>query len=98
MALRLYFLPPLASYSTAVFALQAVACVLNAVVLGFLAWWLWRGARWAALGASVLLLADALMIMQPGMADLERVVFGLTLLCGAVIASLLARPEAMKLL
>lgn len=98
VGLRLYFLPPVAGYSSSVFALQAVVCGLNATVLGFLAWWLWRGAHWAALGASALLLANALMILQPEMADLERVVLTLTLLCGAVITSLLARPEAMKLL
>ncbi|MEA4944004.1 MAG: hypothetical protein VB080_06135, partial [Propionicimonas sp.] len=97
LALRLHFLPP-CGCSPAVSSLRALACTVDALVLGFLAWWLWRGARWAAWLAVALLLVDALLIIQSQFSDLGLWVLGLTLLGGAAVASLLARPEAMKLL
>lgn len=97
VALRMYFFPPPGGVAPSIFALLALAAFLNAFILGFCAWWLWRGARWATWAAGGVLLIDALLIIQPSMETVEWVTLLVTLGAGVLVLSLLVRPEAMIL-
>lgn len=93
MGLRLYFLPPVSPVTPSVFALLALGAGVNAVILGFFATWVWRGARWATWAAALTLLVDALLVIQPAMAAGERLLLTLTLAAGVLVASLLVSPQ-----
>ena len=94
-ALRLYFFPPMAGPTHTVCYLLALGAGVNAVLLAFLGVWLWRGARWATWIATLTLVTNALLVIQPAGAGLERLLLLLTVPAAVLVGSLLAYPEAL---
>ena len=94
-ALRLYFFPPMAGPTHTLCHLLARGAGVNAVLLVFLGVWVWRGARWATWFAALTLVANALLVIQPAGAGLERLLLLLTVPTAVLVGSLLAYPEPL---
>jgi len=93
VGLRLYFLPPTNGPAPQVCVLHALGAGMNAVLLGFLAVWVWRAARWATRAAALTLVVNGLLIIQSQMTTGYPLVLVLTLTAGLLAASLLLRPQ-----
>lgn len=94
-ALRLYLFPPMAGPTHTLCYLLALGAAVNAVLLVYLGVWVWRGARWATWFAVLTLLANALLVIQPSGAGLERLLLMITVPAAVLVGSLLAYPEAL---
>jgi len=93
VGLQLYFLPPPSGPGPEVCVLHALGAGVNAVLLAFLAVWVWRAARWATGAAALTLVVNGLLIIQPQMTGGYRLLLILTLVAGLLAGSLLVRPQ-----
>ena len=93
VGLRLYFLPPDSGLAAEVCCLHALGAGMNAILMGFLAVWVWRAAPWATRAAALLLVVDGLIIIQADLTPGYRIVLLLTLAAVLFAGSLLVRPQ-----
>ena len=93
VGLRLYFLPPDGGLAAEVCCLRAIGAGMNAILMGFLAVWVWRAAPWATRAAALLLVVNGLIIIQVEVTPGYRIVLLLTLAAAVFAGSLLVRPQ-----
>lgn len=91
---RFILFPPASGAAPSVYATLGAIIAVNAVVLGFCAWWVWAWKKWGVGLALGVVVGNLLLVINAAMSVLDWIVLGLLVAAAGLIISLMIRPEA----